>query len=38
MGNNSEYGTEKSIMGLVVYFAMIYAFFYIASKGWQRGK
>ena len=26
------------ILGLVVYFAMIYGIFYFASRGWTRGR
>jgi len=27
-----------TILGLVVYFAMIYGVFYFASKGWSKGQ
>ena len=29
---------QGTIIGLVVYFAMIYGVFYFASKGWDKGK
>lgn len=28
----------KNLIGLAISFAMIYAFFYFASKGWTEGK
>jgi preprotein translocase subunit YajC len=28
----------NNIMGLVIYFAMIYGIFYFASKGWTAGE
>lgn len=30
--------TNNPILSLVVYFAMIFAVFYFASKGWSEGK
>jgi len=29
---------ENPILSLALYFAMIYAFFYFAGKGWSSGK
>ena len=29
---------DTGLVGLAIYFGMIYAIFYFASKGWQRGK
>ena len=29
---------EGSLVGIAMYFAMIYGVFYFASKGWAKGK
>lgn len=29
---------DDGLIGLIIYFAMIYGVFYFASKGWTEGK
>tara|TARA_R100000742_G_C4218364_1_gene42826 strand:+ start:183 stop:305 length:123 start_codon:yes stop_codon:yes gene_type:complete len=35
---NKKMRNSTPIFNLIVYFAMIWAFFYFASKGWSSGK
>tara|TARA_Y100000004_G_scaffold126357_1_gene142215 strand:- start:442 stop:558 length:117 start_codon:yes stop_codon:yes gene_type:complete len=32
-----NYGTEKSLTGLAIYFAMLFAMAYVFRKGWKAG-